>query len=64
MDMAAYMINCVYLIQFALALYQFTGTQLEMLQAQVIIVTMIKITCIMALIEKFTTVKPVKSPTP
>ena len=34
-DMAAYMINCIYLIQSTLALYQFTDTRLEMLQAQV-----------------------------
>ncbi|KAK7102644.1 conserved oligomeric Golgi complex subunit 6-like [Littorina saxatilis] len=33
-DMAAYMINCIYLIQSTLALYQFTDTRLEMLQAQ------------------------------
>jgi hypothetical protein len=36
--MAAYIINCIYLIQSTLALYQFTDTRLEMLQAQVIIV--------------------------
>ncbi|PVD24289.1 hypothetical protein C0Q70_14760 [Pomacea canaliculata] len=33
-DMAAYMINCIYLIHSTLALYQFTDTRLEMLQAQ------------------------------
>lgn len=33
--MAAYMVNCIYLTQSALALYQFTDTRLEMLQAQV-----------------------------
>jgi hypothetical protein len=38
-DMAAYMINCIYLIQSTLALYQFTDTRLEMLQAQVIMIT-------------------------
>lgn len=34
-DMATYMINCIYLIQNNLALYEFTDTRLEMLQAQV-----------------------------
>ncbi|XP_071081994.1 conserved oligomeric Golgi complex subunit 6-like [Haliotis cracherodii] len=34
-DMAAYMINCIYLMQSTLALYEFTDTRLEMLQAQV-----------------------------
>ena len=35
-DMATYMINCMYLIQNTLALYEFTDQRLEMLQAQVI----------------------------
>ncbi|ESO91200.1 hypothetical protein LOTGIDRAFT_209569 [Lottia gigantea] len=34
-DMAAYMINGIYLIQSTLALYEFTDTRLEMLQAQI-----------------------------
>ncbi|XP_033746599.1 conserved oligomeric Golgi complex subunit 6-like [Pecten maximus] len=34
-DMAAYMANCIYLMQTTLALYEFTDTRLEMLQAQV-----------------------------
>ena len=34
-DMAAYMLNCIYLMQTTLALYEFTDTRLEMLQAQV-----------------------------
>jgi hypothetical protein len=42
-DMAAYMINCIYLIQSTLALYQFTDTRLEMLQAQVIMITITSI---------------------
>lgn len=33
-DMAAYMINCIYLMQTTLSLYEFTDTRLEMLQAQ------------------------------
>jgi hypothetical protein len=38
-DMATYMINCIYLIQNNLALYEFTDTRLEMLQAQVLVFT-------------------------
>ncbi|OWF39301.1 conserved oligomeric Golgi complex subunit 6-like [Mizuhopecten yessoensis] len=34
-DMAAYMANCIYLMQTTLAMYEFTDTRLEMLQAQV-----------------------------
>ncbi|KAK2156367.1 hypothetical protein LSH36_215g03002 [Paralvinella palmiformis] len=34
-DMATYMINCMYLIQNTLALYEFTDQRLEMLQAQI-----------------------------
>ncbi|KAL3852068.1 hypothetical protein ACJMK2_015756 [Sinanodonta woodiana] len=34
-DMAAYMVNCLYLMQSAVALYEFTDTRQEMLQAQV-----------------------------
>ncbi|XP_050411932.1 conserved oligomeric Golgi complex subunit 6 [Patella vulgata] len=34
-DMAAYMINGIYLMQSTLALYEFTDTRLEMLQAQI-----------------------------
>ena len=34
-DMAAYMVNCIYLVHSTLALYSFTDTRLEMLQAQV-----------------------------
>ena len=34
-DMATYMVNCIYQIQSTLALYEFTGPRLEMLQAQV-----------------------------
>ena len=34
-DMAAYMVNCIYLMQTTLALYEYTDTRLEMLQAQV-----------------------------
>ena len=34
-DMATYMVNCIYLIQSTLALYEFTDQRLEMLQAQV-----------------------------
>ncbi len=34
-DMATYMINCMYLIQTTLALYEFTDQRLDMLQAQV-----------------------------
>jgi len=37
--MATYMINCIYLIQNNLALYEFTDTRLEMLQAQVLVFT-------------------------
>ncbi|XP_064638798.1 conserved oligomeric Golgi complex subunit 6-like [Lineus longissimus] len=33
-DMATYMINCIYLMQTTLALYEFTDQRLEMLQAQ------------------------------
>ncbi|GAB1609233.1 conserved oligomeric Golgi complex subunit 6-like [Argonauta hians] len=34
-DMAAYMTNCIYLTQNALAVYHFTDSRLEMLQAQI-----------------------------
>ena len=34
-DMATYMVNCLYLISSTLALYEFTDQRLEMLQAQV-----------------------------
>ena len=34
-DMAAYLINCIYLMQTTIALYEFTDTRQEMLQAQV-----------------------------
>lgn len=34
-DMASFMINCIYQIQTALALFQYTDQRLEMLQAQV-----------------------------
>ena len=34
-DMAVYMINCIYLIQNTLALYESADHQLEMLKAQV-----------------------------
>lgn len=34
-DMACYMINCIYIMQTTLSLYEFTDTRLEMLQAQV-----------------------------
>lgn len=34
-DMAAYVINCIYLMQTTIALYEFTDTRQEMLQAQV-----------------------------
>ena len=34
-DMAAYMVNCIHLMNTTLALYEFTDTRLEMLNAQV-----------------------------
>ncbi|XP_062578733.1 LOW QUALITY PROTEIN: conserved oligomeric Golgi complex subunit 6-like [Saccostrea cucullata] len=34
-DMACYMVNCIYVMQTTLSLYEFTDTRLEMLQAQV-----------------------------
>lgn len=34
-DMAAYIINCIYLMQTTIALYEFTDTRQEMLQAQI-----------------------------
>lgn len=34
-DMAAYMLNCIYAMQTVLSLYEFTDARLEMLQAQV-----------------------------
>ena len=34
-DMAAYMINCLHLIQSTLAVYEFTDKHIEMLAAQV-----------------------------
>ncbi|XP_060599820.1 conserved oligomeric Golgi complex subunit 6-like isoform X2 [Ruditapes philippinarum] len=34
-DMAAYMVNCIYLMQTTIALYEFTDTRQEMLQAQI-----------------------------
>jgi len=34
-DMATYMINCLYLIQTTVSLYEYTHDRLEMLQAQV-----------------------------
>ena len=37
-DMATYLINCLYLTQTTLALYEFTEDRLEMLKAQVNIV--------------------------
>lgn len=34
-EMAVYMINCVYTVQSMLALYEYTDTKLEKLEAQV-----------------------------
>ncbi len=37
-EMAVYMINCVYTLQSMLSLYEYTDTKLEKLEAQVIII--------------------------
>lgn len=41
LDMAAYMINCICLMKTSLALYEYTDSRLEMLQAQVCVTLLV-----------------------